>query len=393
MIRRPGDGVVASDISRRGQTPVGQAGTVSEDGSAPDADELERLGLYDPSAPDSIDRLELIQYVVDRGATLEEVAASTDLEELAMDINLRPRGPFTLRQVAASPDIGLDVAQRLCTALGLSVDPDKPMTVEESDTIRLLAVDGTHLLGEEATMQLARVTGSAMARVAETLLGGFRLRVQLPRKDQGTRSVDFIKETSGLARTLLPAFVRTLDALLRRQMVAVAERVWSTDEERSAVTLHRTVGFVDLVGYTEVSASLTVRQLTAVLIEFDRRTVEAVARGNGQIVKTIGDEAMFVTEDPADGCRIALELVRDFGRDQLPPVKVGLATGEMVSVFGDLYGPDVNLAARLVTAADPSTVVVSEPTRGSTSEFVFDVVPGLVLKGFPDPITAYRLRR
>jgi adenylate cyclase len=366
---------------------------VNEDRSVPDADELERLGLYDPAAPDSVDRLELIHYVMALGATLEDVVASADLEELAMDINLRPRGPFTLGEVAASLDIELEVAQRLCTALGLSTDPDKPMTIDESETVRLLAVDGKELLGEEATMQLARVAGGAMARVAETLLGGFRLKVQLPRRDEGTRSVDFIKEYSGLAQTLLPVFIRSLDALLRRQMVAVAERVWSTDEERSAVTLHRTVGFVDLVGYTEVSASLTVRQLAAVLIEFDDRTVEAVARGNGQIVKMIGDEAMFVTEDAANACRIALDLVRDFGQDRLPRVRVGLATGEMVSVFGDLYGPDVNLAARLVTAADPSSVVVSEQTRESTSEFLFDVVPDLVLKGFPNPITAYRLRR
>jgi adenylate cyclase len=118
-----------------------------------------------------------------------------------------------------------------------------------------------------------------------------------------------------------------------------------------------------------------------------------VARGNGQIIKTIGDEAMFVAEDAANACRIALDLVGDFGRDRLPPVRVGLATGDMVSVFGDLYGPDVNLAARLVAAADPGSVVVSGQTRASAGEFLFDTVPDLVLKGFPDPVTAYRLGR
>ena len=82
------------------------------------------------------------------------------------------------------------------------------------------------------------------------------------------------------------------------------------------------------------------------------RTSEIVAEGRGQIVKTIGDEAMFVTEDAGDACRIALELI-DAAGDTLPPVRVGLATGEMASVFGDLYGPDVNLAARLVGAAGP----------------------------------------
>jgi adenylate cyclase len=378
---------------RHGQTSFGHAGRVSEDRSVPDPDELERLGLYDPSQADAPDRLELIHYVMGLGAAFEEVAASSDLEELAMDLNLRPRGPSTLGEVAKSLAIDLESAQRLCRALGLAADPDQPMTIDEAATIRLLAVEGQQLIGEEATMQLARVAGSAMARVAETLLGGFRLNVQLPRRDVGVRPIDFIREYSELVETLLPVFVRSLDALLRRQMVAVAERVWSTDDERSAVTLQRTVGFVDLVGYTETSASLTVRQLTAVLIDFDERSADAVARGEGQIVKTIGDEAMFVTEDAADACRIGLDLVRAFGRgrDPLPRVRVGLATGRMVSVFGDLYGPDVNLASRLVGAADPGSVVVSKQTRDSVSGFTFDVVPGLILKGFPNPTTAYRL--
>ena len=196
-----------------------------------------------------------------------------------------------------------------------------------------------------------------------------------------------------MSQPLLPLFVRSLDAMLRRQLVAVAERVWSTDEERSAVTLDRTVGFVDLVGYTEISASLSVRELASVLIDFDARTAEAVARGNGQIVKTIGDEAMFVTEDAADACRIALDLVRVFGADPLPRVRVGLASGEMVSVFGDLFGPDVNLAARLVALTEPGFVLVSGRTRQAAGGFLFDAVPGLVLKGFPDPVTAYRLHR
>ncbi len=366
---------------------------MSADRSVPDADELERLGLYDPSTPDALDRLELIQYLVTLGAALEDVAASTDLEELALDINLRPRGPSTLGQVVRALDIELDETQRLCMALGLSTEPDRPMTADEAETVRLLAVDGRALLGEEATMQLARVTGSAMARIAETLLGGFRLQYQLPRRDEGTRSVAFIKEYSELAQTLLPVFVRSLDALLRRQIVAVADRVWSTDDERSAVTLQRTVGFVDLVGYTETSASSSVRELIAVLIDFDEHTAEAVARGNGQVVKTIGDEAMFVTEDAADACQIALDLLRVFGQGPRPRVRVGLATGEMVSVFGDLYGPDVNLAARLVTVAAPGSIVVSEQTRESVSEFLFDVVPGLTLKGFPNPVTAYQLHQ
>jgi adenylate cyclase len=266
------------------------------------------------------------------------------------------------------------------------------VTADEAASIRLLAGAHNDLLGDEATLQLARVTGNAMARLAETLVGVFRLQVELPRRAAGRPYVEVVKEYSELTETLLPSFVATLDAALRRQIVAVAERVWSTDPERSVVTVQRTVGFVDLVGYTTAAASLSLRELTHVLVEFDLRTSDIVAGGGGQIVKTIGDEAMFVTEHAGDACRIALALV-DAGGGTLPPVRVGLATGEMASVFGDLYGADVNLAARLVGAAEPSTALVSERVRASAPSFHFSARPPLTLKGFAEPATAYGLER
>jgi len=356
----------------------------------PDADELERLGLHDPGAPDAAGRLELIRYVLDRGATLEAVAGATNLGELALDMTLRPRGPRPLREVAASAGLDWPTTLRLMTAAGLPTDPDFPLTAGEAEGVRLFAGAHEHLLGEEATLQLARVTGSTMARLAETIVGVFRLRVELPRRDAGMRYVDVVKEYADLTETLLPAFVSTLDAVLRRQIVAVAERMWSTDPERSIVTLQRTVGFVDLVGYTSATESLSLREITEILIDFDLRTSEIVSRGGGQIIKTIGDEAMFVTEHADDACRIALDLI-DTSDGSLPPVRVGLATGEMVSVFGDLYGPDVNLAARLVDAAEPSTALASEKVRADAGGFRFEGLPPLRLKGFTNRTTAYRI--
>ncbi len=352
--------------------------------------ELEQLGLYDPNAADGAERLELIRYVMALGATLEEVAAAANLGELALDVTMRPRGPLTLGKVLEPLPIESATATRLLTALGMTTDLNEPITAEEGETIQLF-VASLGLLGEEAAVQLARVTGSAMAKVAETLVGGFRIQVELPRLESGVRYIDVVKEYSDIIHSLLPAFVRSLDALLRQQILAVAKRMWSTDEEHSTVTLWRTVGFVDLVGYTEVTGSLSARELAAVLIDFDERTARAVRQGNGQVVKMIGDEAMFVTEDPADACQIALDLVATFGENQTPPVRVGLATGEMVSVLGDLYGPDVNLAARLVTVAEPETVVVSQRTQEGAGGFLFHALPPRTLKGFPDSIAPFQL--
>ena len=366
---------------------------MNEDQPRPDAHELERLGRPGQDALDEAHELELIRFVRNMGATPEDVASSTNLGELALDLSLRPRGPLPLREVAQDAGLDWPRALRLMTAVGLPTDPGFHATAGEAAAIRLLAGASNALLGEEATLQLARVTGSTMARLAETIVGVFRLQVEVPRRTGGTAYVDLVKEYAELTQTLLPNFVSTLDAVLRRQIVAVAERMWSTDPERSVVTVQRTVGFVDLVGYTSSTASLSLRELTDVLVEFDLCTSEIVAGHNGQIVKTIGDEAMFVTEDARDACQIALDLLEASG-GTLPALRVGLAAGEMASVFGDLYGPDVNLAARLVGAADPSTAVVSESVRAAENGgFRFEPLPPLTLKGFADPTAAYRLER
>ena len=236
------------------------------------------------------------------------------------------------------------------------------------------------------------MAGTAMARVADVLVGAFRLRFELPRLQGGSAYSDVVKEYSNLTEQVLPGFVQTLDVLLRRQLVAVADRVWSTDAEQTAVTLARTVGFADLVGYTAASATMSVGELATVLAAFDERVTRVVYRGNGQLVKTLGDEAMFVSESAGDACRIALQIDRDFSSGPLPPVRVGLAAGEVLSVFGDVYGPDVNLAARLVGAADSSMVVVSESVRAQcAADFRFEALDPLTLKGFVAPVTAYRL--
>ena len=249
---------------------------------------------------------------------LEQIAASKSLGDLSLDLSLRHGPWFELGQVVASSGLEWDEAERLLTALGFPAHADDLVTAEEAAAIELLGAASTRLLGLEATVQVARVAGTTIARIADTLVGAFRLRFELPRLQGGSAYSDVVKAYSTVTEEVLPGFVQTLDVLLRRQLVAVADRVWSTDAEHTAVTLARTIGFADLVGYTAVSATMSVGELARVLAEFDERVTGIVHRGNGQLVKTLGDEAMFVSESADDGCRIALRLVEEFATGPLP---------------------------------------------------------------------------
>ena len=66
-------------------------------------------------------------------------------------------------------------------------------------------------------------------------------------------------------------------------------------------------------------------------------------------------------DDGAVAAEIALSLVEAHARDtKLPDIRVGLSSGPTLSWEGDVYGPTVNLASRLVNLARPRTVLVSD---------------------------------
>ena len=124
------------------------------------------------------------------------------------------------------------------------------------------------------------------------------------------------------------------------------------------------MGFLDLVGYTALSQELDADELSELVDRFEALTRDTVAELGGRVVKTIGDEVMYVAEDTAQAATIALRLTERTGTDEvLPLARAGLACGTVLARDGDYYGPVVNLAHRLVELARPGSVVTSEEVR------------------------------
>ena len=101
------------------------------------------------------------------------------------------------------------------------------------------------------------------------------------------------------------------------------------------------------------------RALGAMVEWFERVVTELVVQHGGQVIKTIGDEALFTVDDPTEGALLALELVeRAEADEQFPDVRVGLAHGPVLARLGDVFGSTVNIAARLTSVARPARVLV-----------------------------------
>ena len=355
---------------------------------------LGRLGVR-PDSPTAGEARTLVAQVVELGATDAEVLAAgrrAALGPLALDLVLRRPGPTrTVDELLTGSSHPEALVRELWRALGLPEhgEPEVPVPpdlVEAIDVLCLLLP----ALGDRAVIGLARVIGSSTSRMADTLANSMRVGVEVRQLDEGTPYSQVMEQMWSSARELLPVLWDAVGAVFRRHLVLVSYESWTADDARRAVTIRRTIGFVDLVGSTDVLRTLSVSELAAAIDRFEQLIWDVVSGAGGRVLKLIGDEAMFVTDDPAAGCRVAQALLDGAG----DRVRVGLAHGEMVAYHGDCYGPTVNLAARLVEAAAPGTALVSEAAARAVAgdgAVVLDPVSTGPLRGFPETTTAYRI--
>jgi adenylate cyclase len=119
------------------------------------------------------------------------------------------------------------------------------------------------------------------------------------------------------------------------------------------------VGFADLVGFTRLSQRLEDAELADLVETFESRAADVVAGLGGRVVKTLGDEVLFVAGTADAGAEIALQLIESMaGHERVPRLRVGAAIGNVLSRMGDVFGTTVNLASRLTALAPPDGVVV-----------------------------------
>src|SRR5437763_5689415 len=129
---------------------------------APDEAELERLGLYDPSAPDAADRLRLLGRLFELGATTDQVVRAwrrASLGALSVDLSVRPPGEaFEFDDFVERSELDPALVRRLWLALGLPGSGAIPLAVtpDAAEALRLLVGMST-MVGEDAALGVARV--------------------------------------------------------------------------------------------------------------------------------------------------------------------------------------------------------------------------------------------
>jgi adenylate cyclase len=162
------------------------------------------------------------------------------------------------------------------------------------------------------------------------------------------------------------------------------------------------VSFLDIVGYSALMAENADRTHNKWMRVLDDVVRPGAQRHGGRIVKTTGDGVLAEFGSARDAVAWARYVQASLTKmhsdadvaDSPFAARFSVHIDELFSAAGDIYGPGVNIAARLQEHAEPGGIVLSQA--------VFDLVKDSLdrparslgpvhLKNIPEPVVAYAL--
>lgn len=355
-----------------------------------DFDALEAAGIADARG-----RAALIEYLDGLGFTAEQMVDAERrgrLFGLAGDA-VQLTGPPIHSLTTAAQTLGLAVGEvaQAWAALGLTVAGPDEFVLSQADVDGLATwVDMRGPLGDEAATALLRVVGSGMARLSEAVASMIRANtpdIQIEQSHDEFRTARAYR----VAAEFVPRLGALMDAVHRHHLRTTRMYFEQVAREDPA-TVMCGIGFADLSGFTSLTQTLGIPELTALLNEFSAAAADVIHALGGRLVKFIGDEVMWVAPTPEQLVRVAEDIV---GHPRAAEagllIRAGLDYGTVLTFGGDYFGNPVNRAARLVAAAAPGQILVSESVHELAPGRVTAAAAPLRLKGFDEPVNAYAL--
>jgi adenylate cyclase len=355
-------------------------------------------GLDDERA--RAERIALLEELAADGVSLDELKAAVAEDRLVFLRVERTLGTarYTMREVAELTGIEPEDGLRYRQAIGLP-RPDldeRVLTDRDVEAIKQLKAFEAAGLPEEGLVEMARVLGESLSRVAAAVRLLVRDALLGPDVGEHELSARFatINEHLGpqLGQTMQRIFEMHLQDQLRNDAIGRAEIAHGRILGATEVT----VAFADLVGFTKLGEQIPPEELGAIarrLLELATEAVHAPVR----LVKTIGDAAMLVSPDAGALLDVSTELVRlaEGEGEDFPRLRAGLATGQALHRAGDWYGSPVNLASRVTTIARPGSVVATATTREAADDarWRWSSLPARRIKGVDGTVPLFRVRR
>jgi adenylate cyclase len=359
--------------------------------------DFEAEGLLD-GTEDREARLELLRALESEGFTLEELrdaAAHDRLALLPVERVLAGDGRlYTKEEIAEETGLDLDFMNEAARALGVPVRElgERAITEEELELSRSAKALLDAGLPEEAFLELTAVMSRSMANIAAVFTSVFGDALIQPgdtERDLGLRYAETLRNLGPLAA---PTLEQMFNLRMREQMREAVISQAELQSGRLAGSQPITVGFVDIVGFTRLGEDVTPEELGPVVRGFERTVADAVD-APVRLVKTIGDAAMLVAPEPGPVLDTVIHLV-DHSKDDGPPLRGGVASGDGLPRAGDWYGRPVNLAARLTAFAKRGSIVASKEVRDACADaYDWSDAGKRRFKGVKGSVEVFRVRR
>jgi adenylate cyclase len=308
---------------------------------------------------------------------------------------------LTSAEIVPAGEDAARAGRRLWRALGFPDAGDSAAftSADREAMAKLTALVDSGALGFETAVRLTRAVGHTMARLADWQVSTLSELVE-QLEDSGLGSGSRLTTGLEVIRAVEPTFEDLLMYAWRRHLAAAVSRVEALGAKDSDLhTSTVTVGFADLVSFTELANGIDEDRLVDMIEEFESSCSDLVAARGGRVIKTLGDSVLFIAEGALVGVEIACDIVERIGGDpDFPDVHVGLATGPVVMRLGDVFGPPVNMASRLTGVARRNRVIcdgeTAEVARAATG-YVTRTLTERTIRGFGAvrPIAVRRLPR
>ncbi|HEY6636790.1 MAG TPA: adenylate/guanylate cyclase domain-containing protein [Solirubrobacterales bacterium] len=339
----------------------------------------------------------------ERGYSVDAIKEAAEGGRLAFgraeDLFQAPEARYSRDEAAELTGLEPELIERLMTLLGTPVSADGMLNEEDLRAMRHCANVLSSGFPLVAFLQLVRVYAQSIRRVADAEVRLFHLYVHEPLIQEEVPPLEIAEEMGELAADLLPVTGPLMEYMHNRYLRFYIEQdvVGHMEADiggagRGLARVSMTFCFVDLTGFTRYTEEEGDEEALDMIERFID-TVEATLPSEATVVKTIGDEVMVVSPEPATLTEWAVGFLALF--QERPQPRVGIHNGAAVFRDGDYFGGDVNLAHRVVSRALGGEVLVTQALVDAIdeSDFLrFDAIGEVVLKGFPEPISLYIAR-
>ena len=364
--------------------------------------DLEASGLLDGlDGQARAERAELISWLLDQGVAVDQIRGNSAPMLLASRRIIGDDGEYvSARQSAEKFGVDVELFVRIQRAMGLPRvdDPDAAVFLRADAEAAKFTRDFLDAgIDPDELVQITRLLGDGLARAAEAMRYATLAAVIRP----GATELEIAQASAALVTNLAPLLGPMIQDMLQLQLRHAIETEAVNAVERAEGqhlpgARQVTIGFADLVGFTRLGEKVPPEDLERLAQRLADLTRE-VATAPVRFVKTIGDEVMMVSPEPAPLLEAVLQLVEvTNGDDDFPSLRAGVASGMAVSREGDWCGSPVNLAARVTGAARPGSVLVAEPAReaiGDDDRFSWSFAGARHLKGIKSDVKLFRARR